>query len=235
MAQLEREFVMHAERYQQQLHSAVEQCHEQHDRALQRRTEVLLYSLTHPPATYVPQTQPGGTMHHSVRQPVAPATAPREASVRRTGSGEGEGSLPSTISVASYTPVESMDLSQRPGNAGLVSTAGNQSRVAAWDVKGSSSAHVRPQSRQSVNRSDVRTQQAPQSRQPSADGGTSMRSGVMSGLNGGLDYEGYEESVRSMGNATGTDLGMDTGRARSPGLDAVEPPLHVGGGGNGSM
>ena len=60
MAQLEREFVMHAERYQQQLQSAVEQCHEQHDRALQRRTEVLLYSLTHPPPPH--PTEPGGTM-----------------------------------------------------------------------------------------------------------------------------------------------------------------------------
>lgn len=36
----QREFMMHAERYASQLRAAVGQLHEQHERSLQRRTEV---------------------------------------------------------------------------------------------------------------------------------------------------------------------------------------------------
>ena len=156
----------------------------------------------------------------------------------RTGSGEG--SLPSTISVASEREsVASMELSQRPGHGGVRATVevSPRSRVAAWDVKGATGQSVR-------SGTGARKQQGSLSRQRSTDSrlsiggqsaaGASMRGGAMSGLNGGLDYEAYDESVRSMGNGTITE-DLDTGRARSPGVDAVEPPMGGGGGGNGSM
>ena len=61
----QREFMMHAERYASQLRAAVGQLHEQHERSLQRRTEVLLYSLTHPPPN---GASPANTQQSSVRK-----------------------------------------------------------------------------------------------------------------------------------------------------------------------
>jgi hypothetical protein len=198
MGQLEREFVMHAERYAAQLQSAVEQCHEQHDRSLQRRTEVLLYSLTHPPPPH--PTEMGGTMHGSMtmrartEEDVAAqaalsssgAAGSRGAGGARgrggggvplggvviDGHGNGSSSLPSTISVASggsETAESIIELSQqRPGADGGAAASGGaaraggsplspRSRVAAWNVRGSSiisgSATPNPQQQQSQSQS----------------------------------------------------------------------------------
>jgi hypothetical protein len=195
MGQLEREFVMHAERYAAQLQSAVEQCHEQHDRSLQRRTEVLLYSLTHPPPPH--PTEMGGTMHGSMTMRAqteedAAAQAALRSSVAAgsrgargrggggvplggvviDGHGNGSSSLPSTISVASggsETAESIIELSQqRPGADGGAAASGGaaraggsplspRSRVAAWNVRGSSiisgSATPNPQQQQEQQQS----------------------------------------------------------------------------------
>lgn len=96
MAQLEREFVMHAKRYAAQLQSAVEQCYEQHDRSLQRRTEILLYSLTHPPPPH--PTEHGGTLHASAS--AAPLAADsRSAATSNSAATRGTGRLRDTGAV----------------------------------------------------------------------------------------------------------------------------------------
>eukprot|EP01043_Picozoa_sp_COSAG02_P053478 COSAG02_NODE_5909_length_3943_cov_2.182882_2_plen_502_part_00 len=200
MAQLEREFVMHAERYASQLQSAVEQCHEQHNRSLQRRTEVLLYSLTHPPRPHPMES--GGVLHASQGPTAADAGArtQQESAIsagKRGRSSQGPSSLPSTISVASdsetadsmamMSQAETLQAAAEPAldeRVGSGSPLSPRARVAAWnDRQSSAGADLRGVAKDSMRQTRFAARQT----SPSALSDAKSSSG-MSGLNGGLDY-----------------------------------------------
>eukprot|EP01048_Picozoa_sp_COSAG05_P020120 COSAG05_NODE_3336_length_2144_cov_1.283619_1_plen_424_part_00 len=66
---LQREFFAHAQRNASQLAAAVEHLQEQHQRALQRKTEMLLYGLTKPPGSdlaRVPESSGEGTFREEI-------------------------------------------------------------------------------------------------------------------------------------------------------------------------
>jgi hypothetical protein len=91
MLALEAEFVAHAERNAAQLTSAVRHEQEQHQHALQRQTEVLLYSLLQSPKGPMPIVAPsspsatGESKENGAPGPIATDVRAGDQSIERVG------------------------------------------------------------------------------------------------------------------------------------------------------